>query len=63
MHFLQLRLHAGAQYEIRQYALGLLHLALPHFPLSLEAWQNVYGKELDLTTDTFTQEFTQAIEK
>jgi thymidylate synthase (FAD) len=38
-HFLKLRLHAGAQYEIRQYALGMLELATPHFPASLKAWK------------------------
>nr|AIA19011.1 Thymidylate synthase complementing protein [uncultured bacterium] len=37
MHFLKLRLHEGAQYEIRQYALGMLELATPHFPVSLQA--------------------------
>ncbi|MCX5922031.1 MAG: FAD-dependent thymidylate synthase [Candidatus Dependentiae bacterium] len=39
MHFLTLRLHTGAQYEIRMYALAMLRLALPHFPVSLKAWQ------------------------
>ncbi|HEV2916396.1 MAG TPA: FAD-dependent thymidylate synthase [Candidatus Babeliales bacterium] len=62
MHFLQLRLHAGAQYEIRQYALGMLHLALPSFPFSLDAWKQIYGKDLDMQTDKFTPQFTQAIE-
>ena len=38
MHFLTLRLHPGAQYEIQQYALGMLELAKPHFPVSLQAW-------------------------
>jgi len=62
MHFIQLRLHAGAQYEIRQYALGMLHMALPHFPLSLGAWKQVYGKDLVFDTDLFTKEFTKAVE-
>lgn len=61
MHFLQLRLHAGAQYEIRQYALGMLHLALPHFPMSLGAWKQIYGKDLNMDTDLFTKEFTEAV--
>jgi thymidylate synthase (FAD) len=39
MHFLKLRLHEGAQYEIRMYALGMLKLALPHFPVAFDAWQ------------------------
>lgn len=39
-HFLRLRTHAGAQFEIRQYAYGMLELALPHFPVSLQAWKD-----------------------
>ncbi len=39
MHFLKLRMHTGAQFEIRAYAYGMLHLALPHFPVSLAAWK------------------------
>lgn len=39
VNFLILRLHPGAQWEIRQYAQALYELALPHFPASLEAWQ------------------------
>lgn len=38
MHFLKLRLGHGAQQEIRDYAKALLKLALPHFPVALEAW-------------------------
>lgn len=63
MHFMQLRLHAGAQYEIRQYALGMLKMALPHFPFSLGAWKEVYGANLELEMDLFTKEFTEAVEK
>jgi thymidylate synthase (FAD) len=43
MHFMRLRLHQGAQYEIRAYAHNLLKLALPHFPIALEAWRQKYG--------------------
>ena len=39
MHFMRLRLHAGAQAEIRVYAQALLELATPHFPVALEAWK------------------------
>lgn len=46
MHFLKLRLHQGAQYEIRMYALGMLKLALPHFPASLKAWQKTHKPEI-----------------
>lgn len=42
MHFMKLRLGSGAQKEIREYALGLLKLALPHFSYSLEAWRKKY---------------------
>lgn len=59
MHFLKLRLHAGAQYEIREYAKGLLMLALPHFPESLSIWQQTYVPELK---DEFTDMFTRLID-
>jgi thymidylate synthase (FAD) len=38
MHFLKLRLHEGAQNEIQVYAQALLELALPYFPVSLQAF-------------------------
>ena len=43
VHFLKLRLHPGAQYEIRVYAQGMLALATPHFPTSLKAWQEKWS--------------------
>ncbi len=45
IHFIKLRTHAGAQYEIRQFAHGLLELAMPHFPVSLGAWKEFNMKE------------------
>lgn len=62
MHFMKLRLDAGAQYEIRRFAQGMLQLALPHFPVSLGAWKAKYMPELNLETDTFTKHFTEAVE-
>lgn len=62
MHFLKLRLHAGAQYEIRMYAQTLLKLALPPFPLSLSEWQRIHATELELEQDLFTQHFTNTAE-
>lgn len=49
IHFLKLRLEPGAQWEIRMFAQGMLELALPHFPVSLGAWQefNVPGMKLE----------------
>ena len=41
MHFLDLRLKDNAQYEIRVYALEMLNLAEPHFPVSLEEWKKL----------------------
>jgi thymidylate synthase (FAD) len=38
MHFMKLRLSHGAQSEIRDYAKALLRLALPYFPVTLDAW-------------------------
>jgi thymidylate synthase (FAD) len=48
VHFLTLRLHPGAQREIRVYALAMLKLARPHFPVSLQAWIDAHGESLDL---------------
>lgn len=56
MHFLKLRLGAGAQKEIRNYAAALLALALPHFPVSLGIWQELYVPEIK---DEFTELFTK----
>jgi thymidylate synthase (FAD) len=62
MHFLTLRLHAGAQYEIRQFALGMLKLALPHFPVSLGEWANLNAAKLEIDQDIFTKEFSNTAE-
>ncbi|MGA9530301.1 MAG: FAD-dependent thymidylate synthase [Candidatus Babeliales bacterium] len=43
VHFLHLRLHPGAQQEIQAYARGMYQLAFPYFPVSLEAWKNVFN--------------------
>lgn len=43
VHFLRLRLHPGAQYEIRVYAQGMFKLAKAHFPVSLAAWQKKFA--------------------
>jgi thymidylate synthase (FAD) len=43
MHFMHLRLHPQAQLEIRAYAQGLLELATPYFPTSLEAWKRYWN--------------------
>ena len=45
INFLRLRLHEGVQYEIKVYAQGLLELALPHFPVSLTAWQESHAPQ------------------
>ncbi len=45
MHFMRLRMHQGAQQEIREYAHGLLSLALPHFPIALACWKKKYSVE------------------
>ncbi|HVW99906.1 MAG TPA: FAD-dependent thymidylate synthase, partial [Candidatus Babeliaceae bacterium] len=42
VHFLKLRLDSGAQYEIQRYALGLLKLTEPHFPVALAAFREKY---------------------
>lgn len=51
-HFLKLRLSKGAQSEIRQYAQALLKLALPHFPVSLQAWREIHVPDLQFETES-----------
>jgi thymidylate synthase (FAD) len=46
MHFIKLRLHEGASYEIQQYAKGMLELAFPYFPVSLSAWKEINRPDL-----------------
>jgi thymidylate synthase (FAD) len=55
IHFMTLRLHPGAQHEIRVYALGMLELALPHFPVALQAWKDYNGALID-HTDALTEQ-------
>lgn len=62
MHFLRLRLDAGAQLEIRRYAQAMYTLAQPHFPYSLDAWKQKYMNSLNMDFDAFTQKFSSAIE-
>ncbi len=42
LNFLAARLAPGAQYEIQVFAKSMLELALPHFPVSLEAFKKKY---------------------
>lgn len=62
MHFLRLRLNAGAQYEIRAFASALYYLAAPHFKISLAEWHKTVADEIGNTIDTFTQQFSSAVE-
>jgi thymidylate synthase (FAD) len=41
MHFLKLRLHEHAQYEIRVYAEAMLSLIEPIVPVSIAAWKEI----------------------
>ncbi len=43
-HFLGLRDHAGAQWEIQQYARALAQLAEPLFPSAFEAWRELQAE-------------------
>ena len=64
MHFCKLRLHTGAQFEIRMFAQQVLMLALPHFPVSLGEWKKLHASELNLEGfDAFTAAFTKALEE
>jgi thymidylate synthase (FAD) len=57
MHFLKLRLHPGAQQEIQSYALGLLALAQPHFPVALTEWKRLHfpSETIDEMTEALTR--------
>jgi thymidylate synthase (FAD) len=58
MNFMHLRLGDGAQLEIREYAKGLLQLALPHFPIALKAWRkkNLTGKQWEDQLQEWTEQ-------
>ncbi len=45
MHFIRLRTHPGAQYEIRVYAEQMLTIAEQYFPASLQAFKNKMSKK------------------
>jgi len=63
-HFLRLRLHPGAQHEIRMFAQAMLTLAMPHFPVCLDEWKRVHMPDLAVQNfDTFTPAFTQAVDE
>ncbi|MEX2438023.1 MAG: FAD-dependent thymidylate synthase [Candidatus Babeliales bacterium] len=47
IHFLNLRIKADAQPEIRKYAQGLFSLALPYFPVSLGEWEKYWMPKID----------------
>lgn len=59
-HFLKLRLHTGAQYEIQMYAQSLMELAAPHFPIAFGEWKRINAEHLNFAEDTFTPAFTDA---
>lgn len=48
LHFLGLRDHAGAQWEIRQYARALAELAGPLFPATFRAWRELHATGHDV---------------
>lgn len=47
MHFVRLRTHEGAQYEIKRYAQEMFKLAYAHFPASLDAFKAKLDGRLD----------------
>lgn len=61
MHFLELRLHQGAQKEIQLFAQALLQLATPHFPITLTTWKELHKNDINFDTDHFTTKFTSVV--
>lgn len=47
MHFIELRLAKGAQYEIQVYAQAMLELATPYFGVALREWRNLYLEQAE----------------
>jgi thymidylate synthase (FAD) len=47
MHFIRLRTHEGAQFEIKRYAQEMFKLAYEHFPASLDAFKAKLDGRLD----------------
>ncbi len=41
LHFIELRDHSGAQWEIQQYAKAMLKLVKPIFPCTIQAWEEL----------------------
>jgi len=39
LHFIKLRSHKGAQWEIQQVAKAMLEILEPLFPVAVEAWR------------------------
>jgi thymidylate synthase (FAD) len=52
LHFLNLRLAKGAQWEIQQYAKALLSLSEPYFPETIGSWININIKDPEFGRDT-----------
>lgn len=50
-HFLRLRLHPHAQYEIREYAAAILKLISPIVPWAVEAWKRHKLNGVSLSVD------------
>ncbi len=46
-HFVRLRSNTHAQWEIQQYAIGLINLAKKHFPVSINHWLDLKGIQID----------------
>lgn len=61
LHFLRLRLHHHAQYEIRKYAEAVLELIEPVVPWAVEAWKEhkLHGVALSSTEARFIRELLQ----
>ena len=45
LHFIGLRDHPGAQFEIQKYAQALTELAEPLFPVTFRAWRDVHAQQ------------------
>lgn len=62
-HFVDLRADSHAQWEIQQYAKGMLALARPYFETSISAWENLKGLNYGQEMAAFKVEMNETISK
>lgn len=60
-HFVKLRADSHAQWEIQTYARGMLELARPHFPVSIQSWERLAAQQQETVALAHAAKQTQTI--